>query len=610
VNALRGAGKTALILGFLTFAFLAALFQVYDHDVGYHLKTGEWIDQQGRLPERDPFSFTRAGVPWPLQQGASAWILWQVYSAGGVTGLITFKAVLVALIYGVVLWIAWRESGSVTLATAVSFLGVLAGRYRFYERPMLFSALLLALLVACLSDYRRRPRPAPLVLAVGLLTVWANLHAGWLDGMIALGAFAFAGTLAGMFGRFGVASRAIAAEIRGARAAWAAWGAALVLSIFSLSFLNPMGPKVLLIPFSMMRSEWFQAHVAEFLPLPLANYEAVWALLVLTALALVLAWARHLLRPTDALLFGVFAWGTLTVNRQMLPLSVIAPPILAYCAGSLFPQFARTSIRERLRALGAVAVAVAMAAVAWFGFIQGDRFRFGFGVDERSTPLGAFHFIEANALPGEVWNEDAWGGAFLWHFWPERRDFVDNRLGVFNEAFFRKSYIPVRDAHPGWQGLLDRYAVNTLLMEFSEKPIGIHRAAFRSPLWALVYWDDWSLVYVRRSAAPEALLRQFEYRFVNPVDLKASLGRRASLPAAIGEMERAVRTNGDSWRALNGLGVAYGMAGRYAEASAMFRRTLEAHPDSDAALANLRIAQRRLDGALGPRGRPGSGEGS
>ncbi len=608
MSALRGAGRTALVLGLLSFAFLAGLFQVYDHDVGYHLKTGEWIDSHGRLPDRDPFSFTRAGAPWPLQQGASAWILWRVYSAGGVAGLITFKALLVALIYGVVLWIAWRESGSVTLATAAAALGVLAGRYRFYERPMLLSALLLALLWACLVEYRRRRSAAPLVMAVGLLTLWANLHAGWLDGMVALGTFAGAGTLAWLFGRLGVDSAGIAAEIRGARAAWIAWGAALVLSIASLSILNPMGPRVLLIPFAMMRSEWFQANVAEFLPLPPGNFGAVWALLVLTAGALALAWTRRVLRPSDALVFTLFAWGTLAVNRQMLPLSVIAPPILASYAGRLLAQAPGRERWRRLGALGPAAVAVAMAVVTWSGFIQGDRFRFGFGVDERSTPLGAFRFIEAHALPGEVWNEDAWGGAFLWHFWPERRDFVDNRLGVFNEAFFRKIYIPVREARPGWEGILERYAVNTLLMEFSEKPIGIHQAAFRSPLWALVYWDDQSLVYVRRSAAPEKLLRRFEYRIVNPTDLLSILGRRATLTGAIAELERAVRLSPDSWRALNGLGVAYGMAGRYAEASFMFRRTLEAHPDSDAALANLRIAEHRLDD--GESRRPASGEGS
>ena len=98
----------------------------------------------------------------------------------------------------------------------------------------------------------------------------------------------------------------------------------------------------------------------------------------------------------------------------------------------------------------------------------------------------------------------------------------------------------MREARPGWRGILERYAVNTLLMELNEKPIGIQQAAFHSPLWALVYWDDRSLVYVRRSAAPEELLHRFEYRIVNPNDLLPSLGRRATLMAAIAELERAL----------------------------------------------------------------------
>jgi tetratricopeptide (TPR) repeat protein len=240
-----------------------------------------------------------------------------------------------------------------------------------------------------------------------------------------------------------------------------------------------------------------------------------------------------------------------------------------------------------------------LAAISWFGFVQGERFRFGFGIDSRSTPLGAFRFIEENDLPGEVWNEDAWGGAFLWRFWPERRNFIDNRLGVFDEPFFLNVYIPVRDAHPQWQFILDHYGINTLLMELNEKPIGIQEAAFQSHRWALVYWDDQSLLYVRRSSVPVEFVRRFEYRLVNPNNLALSLTNRKELSGIISELERAVSSTERSWAALNSLGVAYGMAGRYTEASRMFRRALEADPGSEAAQANLRVAERRLGGGDG-----------
>jgi tetratricopeptide (TPR) repeat protein len=219
--------------------------------------------------------------------------------------------------------------------------------------------------------------------------------------------------------------------------------------------------------------------------------------------------------------------------------------------------------------------------------------------------VGAFDFIEAHRLPGEVWNEDAWGGAFLWRFWPGRRDFVDNRLDVFDEAFFLREYVPVRSAAPGWEAILDRHGVNTLLMEITDRPIGIQEAAFRSPGWALVYWDDRAEVFVRVSPRTRDLVGRFGYRIVNPNNLLESLRRRDTLPRAIAELERAVAAAPRSWRALNGLGVAYGMAGRYVAASRMFQRAIAANPRADAARSNLETARRHL-GSRGSSDGPGA----
>src|SRR5216684_3008203 len=35
-----------------------------DGDTGWHIRTGEWILSNGRVPTKDVFSFTKAGAPW------------------------------------------------------------------------------------------------------------------------------------------------------------------------------------------------------------------------------------------------------------------------------------------------------------------------------------------------------------------------------------------------------------------------------------------------------------------------------------------------------------------------------------------------------------------
>src|SRR5260370_13606772 len=35
-----------------------------DGDTGWHVRTGEWILANGRVPSQDIFSYTKAGQPW------------------------------------------------------------------------------------------------------------------------------------------------------------------------------------------------------------------------------------------------------------------------------------------------------------------------------------------------------------------------------------------------------------------------------------------------------------------------------------------------------------------------------------------------------------------
>ena len=48
----------------LLFSALAGLFKVKSYDVFWHLASGRWIVEHGRIPRTDPFRFTSHGAPW------------------------------------------------------------------------------------------------------------------------------------------------------------------------------------------------------------------------------------------------------------------------------------------------------------------------------------------------------------------------------------------------------------------------------------------------------------------------------------------------------------------------------------------------------------------
>ena len=103
-----------------------------------------------------------------------------------------------------------------------------------------------------------------------------------------------------------------------------------------------------------------------------------------------------------------------------------------------------------------------------------------------------------------------------------------------------------------WQTLLDRYQIETALLRYRQPvsvttPDGVdlgfrgHSALwFPEKRWALLYWDDISMVLVDRTRGPSDLIDSLEYRHFRPDDGAHLLARadvepsvRASLAAAV-----------------------------------------------------------------------------
>src|SRR5262249_58152464 len=82
-----------------------------------------------------------------------------VYSAGGVTGLIFFKAAIILATCVALLGACWKFSARLAVALPCFTLMLFVGSARFLERPHIFSYLFAALYVFCYAAWRRdRPR--------------------------------------------------------------------------------------------------------------------------------------------------------------------------------------------------------------------------------------------------------------------------------------------------------------------------------------------------------------------------------------------------------------------------------------------------------------------
>ncbi len=79
-------------------------------DLFGHLRTGEWIVQNGKVPLTDPFSFTRPGMRWITHEWGFSLLTWGVERLGGLAGLMALRVLIVLAIGGVLAWRMRTES--------------------------------------------------------------------------------------------------------------------------------------------------------------------------------------------------------------------------------------------------------------------------------------------------------------------------------------------------------------------------------------------------------------------------------------------------------------------------------------------------------------------
>jgi hypothetical protein len=199
----------------LAAVFLLSLFLVLNHlplwhtDIWAHLRFGEWINSNGHLPDREPFSAwseTKPYVPmaW-LSQVLLAWVYdWgsafsipsvggEGVRPGGVDALRFLAAALVAARF-LLLYFAYRrytQSASLALIGIIFCLS-LSFTHIDVLRPQVFGELCLAAMLFATC----KPLPSRLAswLVPLLLAIWANLHGSFLNGLLVL-----LGVMAGRF---------------------------------------------------------------------------------------------------------------------------------------------------------------------------------------------------------------------------------------------------------------------------------------------------------------------------------------------------------------------------------------------------------------------------
>jgi hypothetical protein len=410
-------------------------------DPFWHWDVGRRIVQSG-LPRTDPYSFLTAHRDWVLNQWGADWVFGLMDRLGGLPLLAVAAALLVGAGVALTGWQMWQQAPSLW-SVGLLALVMMASLGNWSLRGNLFTFLLIPLLLAELR--RERTRPLPIL---GLLVLWANLHATFLLGLglsvlsaVSRAALArdlsppqrlrtpaillLGGTLAGAATPYGFTYYASIVDL---------------LSRSSAGTISEWGPPQLLAP--------------QVLPYT-----------ILVAIVLVsIAWtATRNDLPAITIIVATALFGLQAV-RNIAPaaivVGIVGVPYVRLSWEALIgrdpspPGAVRRRDRVAAAAVGTMATLGTLIVVPWSTDVGDHTSR---------MPLETIAHLDQLDREARVFVSSFWAPAVASLTGPHVRTAVDGRLELFTDAELQDFQLALQARH-GWQAPLDRWCVTDVVV--------------------------------------------------------------------------------------------------------------------------------------------------
>jgi hypothetical protein len=150
-----------------------------DGDTGWHIRTGDYILQNGFVPHHDIFSWSKSGAPWFAWEWLTDVQYSWLHARWGLGGVAVFSGLLICASAYVLLKVMVWAGANAFISGVLTLLYVGGSSLHHHARPHVWTLFLFAIATGLLVRDRRRPSRA-LWLLPPLTCVWANLHGGFL----------------------------------------------------------------------------------------------------------------------------------------------------------------------------------------------------------------------------------------------------------------------------------------------------------------------------------------------------------------------------------------------------------------------------------------------
>ena len=578
-----------IIIGVGFVAYICA-FQVLDRDFWWHITAGKVMLQRQALIQTEPFSYTRAGMPYLANhEWLAQIILYVLYAAGGSTAIILFRTCMMLLALGILLCLNRR---SIWLMMPIAILAANAIRPAFIERPQLFTFVIFS---ACLyltmrvldldavGGFTKHLRVRYVAAFAVLQVLWVNMHGG-----AAMLGLLFPGVL---FADAAVQWVRATPHKRAVLESFMRWTVLLGALLFIALFLSPTTYHNITYVWNLLTDRTI-IYIQEWQPRAIGDYLfLIGPFWILAAIAIAVGRKQIVASSLLVLVTGYLSHHALR-HEPLFVLATLAVIIHQIPSSDVYLRASKYLLQRPLITVLTMALLVFGLAdythAEYASFVKADQLA-GYGTFDFGS--NAVDFLEREHINGKMFNTYGIGGYLIHRGYPDpaRKVFIDGRNVDYGFSMMNQTYLAGIDPVQ-WQKLSDQYGFTYAVIDYfsnkDQKKNLLRYSQFldKDPQWSLVYFDDWVAIYLKKAPENQAKIDHLGFHLITATNMEFKTVIDAlpasQFPALEQELKRAITDSPRSIKARIMLAKLFVRQNRLDEAQVVAQDAAIAQPNS------------------------------
>jgi tetratricopeptide (TPR) repeat protein len=464
------------------FITILSLRLLSDPDLGFHLKAGKWIVENGSFPSKDTFTYTvnnndYTDLHWLFQ--ISVFLPYSIISYKGLS-------IVVCLLSLWLLFLLLKRQRMLNIPLGVTsvllFAAYLIIEPRIVLRPEMFTYIFITFMLLLLDGYYYFGKKQLFFLPI-IMLLWCNMHALFILGFVLIGAYFIS----------------IYLRDKKADRYFLLW---MIVSV-AVCFINPYFYKGFTFPLELFSrfdsNNIYNQHIKEFISFfNLDHFTAKDIIFIIYFVITILLVLFTLMKRKwhEFILIAVFLYLALISIRNIPLFTIIALPISAKAIKDVIEYFRNKKvfksaswIEKSVYYLLIIVPVLLMFRLFTNAYYIGESSfsKTGIGINDYQHPTAASEFLVQHKLDGRIINSIGFGGWLEWSI--PQPVFIDGRLEVMKEDLYN-------EVVKSWSG-----GLKDLIAKYQPKLIVYSYLKYYPWTKQLAAMPDWRLIYVDGNTA-------------------------------------------------------------------------------------------------------------